>query len=135
MTTRSPGRYSWTKYGPAEGNAPTPSALGGQVRRDGAEERHRRARREVGSGLGEADDRACSRARRPPRAVRRRPASTSRRADDVPRVLGARRVDERLQAVRSIASANAFARTGVPSLKRKPFRSVNVYVLKSFETR
>ena len=30
ITTRSPGRNSWTKYGPAEGNAPTPSALGGR---------------------------------------------------------------------------------------------------------
>ena len=38
-------------------------------------------------------------------------------------------------SVRSIARRNALARTGVPSLKRKPSRSVNVYVLRSRETR
>ena len=35
---------------------------------------------------------------------------------------------------RLIACANAFARTGCPSLKRKPRRNVKVYVLRSSET-
>ena len=37
-------------------------------------------------------------------------------------------------SVRVIAWANASARTGLPSLKRKPFRSVKVCVLPSAET-
>ena len=36
--------------------------------------------------------------------------------------------------MRLIARANALARTGLPSLKRKPLRSVNVYVRRSRET-
>ena len=39
------------------------------------------------------------------------------------------------ESVRSIACAKALARTGVPSLNRKPGRSLNVYVLRSRDTR
>ena len=55
-------------------------------------------------------------------------------ADDRPRVAGRRRVTPGA-SVRSIARANALARTGAPSLKRKPLRSVNVHVLPSRDTR
>ena len=71
MTTRSPGRYSTSVYGPAPLKARTPSGSGGEPGLDGAEEGQRGSRCEVGRGAREAhgegvparDDPAC---RRPP---------------------------------------------------------------------
>ena len=127
--------------GPVVGDVVRPGAregveaLGvrGQRRRHGAEERRRRPSGEVGHRLGEPDDERVPLghdARRgptsaPPGRRRRRRCRASDWApgDATP---GA--------SVRLIARANALARTGVPSLKRKPVRNVNVYVRRSRET-
>ena len=68
-----------------------------------------------------------------PAAVRVRPARTSA-APTMSRVNWAPGDATPGASVRLIARANALARTGVPSLKRKPVRNVNVYVRRSRET-
>ena len=80
----------------------------GELRRDGAEERHRGACQKVGRGLREADDKPVSLGDDPARA----PASSFQhvlRPDDVLHVLGTGREDEWLQQALDRVSERARA--------------------------
>ena len=132
-----PARRAGTRRrstGPRRGKAPDALGVGWQRGRHGAEERQRRPSREVGRRAREPDDERVP-ARDDARCgLSSCPASTSA-APTMSRVsMDARRVASPGASVRLIARAKALARTGVPSLKRKPLRSVNVNVLRSRET-
>jgi hypothetical protein len=68
-----------------------------------------------------------------PAALDLRPAMTSS-APTMSRTCTTQGDDIPGASARSMARAKALARTGFPSLKRKPLRRVNVYVLRSRET-
>ena len=133
MTTRSFSRYSCDVVGAGRGERPEALARGRQTGRDGAEEGEGRPSNEVRRRPREPARRACCRARR--RRAPSWPARTTRpRADDVPHVDRRRASTGPSCSTRLIAWANALARTGFPSLNRKPRRSLNVYVFRSSET-
>jgi hypothetical protein len=115
--------------GPSGGEWSPSLRVSRKGRRHGAEEGQPRQRREVGRRAREADDEgipagddARSGASLPRQHVRG-PANIAREHRSRDLIEGT--------SVRLMARAKALARTGLPSLKRKPLRRVNVNVLKS----
>ena len=121
-----------TWYGPAAAKTLSPSGSAGMF--GGTAQKYGSVRRAGKSGAGCVSRIVSVRPRATtPRAEGARPASTSA-APTMSRVCIAPGECIPGSSVRLIARAKASARTGLPSLKRKPVRSVNLNVRESRET-